>query len=126
MTSETGLKAEMFPRRTQSAAGSFGLLRETRRLGGASTGIGLAASSGACGVWRAGADRQVELRRVQFQRAVDQPKVTVAPMQRFRMLLVAEPDDLDDVFQGEIDEAACPLEREAWPRNSERLFTNFR
>jgi hypothetical protein len=40
--------------RTQSAAGSFGLLRETRRLGGVATGIGLAESSGALAGLRAG------------------------------------------------------------------------
>jgi Uroporphyrinogen-III synthase HemD len=49
--------------------------------------------------------REVNLRRVQLQLAVNEPKITVAAMQGFRMRRVAEPDYLDDVFQRESDEA---------------------
>ena len=48
---------------------------------------------------------EADLGRVQFQLAIDQPKITVAPMQGFGMRWVAEPDHLDDVFQRESDEA---------------------
>ena len=55
--------------------------------------------------------RQAEPRRVKFQLAVDQPEVAVTVMQGFRMCWVAEPDYLDDVFQGEIDEADLAVRR---------------
>ena len=93
------------PERNQSAAGGFGLSRETRRLG-VSPGAGVAASSGAGAGLRAWAPgREAEPPCVQFQLAIDQPEVAVTAMQSFGVRLVAEPDGFDDVFQGEIDEA---------------------
>ena len=55
--------------------------------------------------------RQADLRRVQFQLAVDQPEIAVAAMQGVRMRWVAEPDHFDDVFQREIDEAGLAVLR---------------